>query len=179
MMPKVPSDCMDLFIRSNAPWTLPRFSITSSCIDVSSVLSEALRLRPPEFYIRWAVSKYYKRFSSSLRCFEEWIAMGIAAPLAPPKSMPLRRNSHHCGFFFSSVWVSSFDSSTFFSIRVETVCSSVCISPKASSYEKMIFPFTSPSTSFETWRFTLQDLLSPAAIVPAKLVPPEMWPSIS
>ena len=46
IIPKVPSACIERFIRNSAPWILSRFLITSWCIDDRFSLSLAI---PPSF----------------------------------------------------------------------------------------------------------------------------------
>ena len=43
IIPKVPSVCIERFIRNNAPWILSRFSITSWCMEVNSWLIRTVR----------------------------------------------------------------------------------------------------------------------------------------
>ena len=43
IIPKVPSACIERFIRNNAPWILSRFSITSWCMEVNSWLIRTVR----------------------------------------------------------------------------------------------------------------------------------------
>ena len=43
IIPKVPSACIERFIRNNAPWILSRFSITSRCMEVNSWLIRTVR----------------------------------------------------------------------------------------------------------------------------------------
>ena len=50
MIPKVPSAWIDLFILRSEPWILSRFSITSSCMDVSSLLIRTVRFMPPRLH---------------------------------------------------------------------------------------------------------------------------------